>query len=201
MVTEGARIAAERARPTASAGRLRRALDSDFFYSFRRSPVTVAAAIVTAVLVGAALLCPWIAPHDPFALATVSILDANDPPAWVQDGTWVFPLGTDDQGRDMLSAILYGTRLSIAVGFAAVAIAAAGGVGFGLLAGFAGGWIDTLIMRLADVLLSFPAILVALLVDGIARSVLPRDQQDQIAFYVVVLAISVLPSVQFARTV
>jgi peptide/nickel transport system permease protein len=201
MVTESERLGAGAEAPTHARSPLRRALDSDLFYSFRRSPVTVIAAAVTVLMVGGALLCPWIALHNPFDLASLNILDATDPPAWVKGGSWSYPLGTDEQGRDMLSAILYGMRLSIAVGFAAVALAAALGVSLGLLAGFAGGWIDTLIMRFADVLLSFPAILVALLVDGIARSVLPRDQQDEIALYVVVLAISVLPAVQFARTV
>jgi len=161
----------------------------------------VIAAVVTVLMIGSALLCPWIAPHNPFDLASLNILDATDPPAWIKGGSWSYPLGTDEQGRDMLSAILYGMRLSIAVGFAAVALAATFGVSLGLTAGFAGGWIDTLVMRVADVLLSFPAILVALLVDGVARSVLPRAQQDAIAIYVVVLAISVLPAVQFARTV
>jgi len=201
MVTESERLGAAAVASARSDGRLRRALDSDLIYSFCRSPVTVIAAVGTVLMIGSALLCPWIAPHNPFDLASLNILDATDPPAWVKGGSWSYPLGTDEQGRDMLSAILYGMRLSIAVGFAAVALAATFGVSLGLIAGFAGGWIDTLIMRIADVLLSFPAILVALLVDGVARSVLPRDQQDAIAIYVVVLAISVLPTVQFARTV
>jgi len=200
MVTESERLTAA---PAASPrkGALRRALDSDLFYSFRRSPVTVIAAIVTVVLIASALACDWIAPHNPFDLASLNILDSQDPPAWVAGGSWDYPLGTDDQGRDVLSAVLYGMRVSIMVGFAAVLLALAAGVGLGLLAGFAGGWVDTVIMRICDIMLSFPAILIALLIDGIARSLLPHDQQDQIAFYVVVLAVTVLPSVQFARTV
>jgi peptide/nickel transport system permease protein len=201
MVTESGRLeAAARAAPQRK-GALRRALDSDLLYSFRRSPVTVAAAAVTFVLIAAALLCPWIAPHNPFDLASLHIMDSHDPPAWVAGGSREYPLGTDDQGRDVLSAVLYGMRVSIMVGFAAVVLALAIGVSLGLLAGYAGGWVDTMVMRICDVLLSFPAILIALLVDGIARSLLPHDQQDQIAFYVVVLAVTVLPSVQFARTV
>jgi len=200
MVSESERLGAA---PAASArkGAFRRALDSDLFYSFRRSPVTVAAAVVTVVLIASALLCDWIAPHNPFDLASLNILDSQNPPAWLAGGSWEYPLGTDDQGRDVLSAVLYGMRVSIMVGFAAVLLALAAGVGLGLLAGFAGGWADTMIMRLCDILLSFPAILIALLIDGIARSLLPHDQQDRIAFYVVVLAVTVLPSVQFARTV
>lgn len=200
MVTESERLP-ETLSPSARKGALRRALDSDLFYSFRRSPLTMVAAIVTLVLIASALLCDWIAPHNPYDLATLNILDSQDPPAWVAGGSWEYPFGTDDQGRDVLSAVLYGMRISIMVGFAAVLLALVAGVGLGLLAGFAGGWVDTVIMRICDVLLSFPAILIALLIDGIARSLLPHDQQDQIAFYVVVLAITVLPSVQFARTV
>ena len=201
MVSESERLeAAERAAP-ARRGALRRALGSDLFYSFRRSPVTVMAAAVTLVLIASALTCGWIAPHNPFDLASLNIMDSHDPPAWVTGGSWEYPLGTDDQGRDVLSAVLYGMRVSIMVGFAAVVLALAAGVSLGLLAGFAGGWVDTLVMRVCDVLLSFPAILIALLIDGIARSLLPHDRQDQIAFYVVVLAVTVLPAVQFARTV
>jgi peptide/nickel transport system permease protein len=200
MVTESERLEARPAAPVQE-GALRRALDSDLVYGFRQSPVTITAAIVAVVLVASALLCPWIAPHNPFDLASLSILDSQIPPAWISGGNWEYPLGTDDQGRDVLSAVLYGMRVSIMVGFAAVLLALVAGVSLGLLAGFAGGWVDTLIMRICDVLLSFPAILIALLIDGIARSLLPHDQQDQIAFYVVVLAVTVLPSVQFARTV
>ena len=201
MVTESERLEVAAAAPAVQQGSLRRALDSDLLYSFRRSPVTVLAAAVTVLLIASALLCGWIAPHNPFDLASLSILDSHNPPGWVSGGSWEYPLGTDDQGRDVLSAVLYGMRVSITVGFAAVLLALAAGVSLGLLAGFAGGWVDTVIMRLCDILLSFPAILIALLIDGIARSLLPHDRQDQIAFYVVVLAITVLPSVQFARTV
>ena len=175
--------------------------DSDLYWSFRHSPVTMAAAAVGGLLVSGALLAPWVAPHNPFDLAGLSLLDALNPPAWQAGGDWAYPLGTDDQGRDVLSAILFGLRLSLFVGVSAVALALVVGVGLGLLAGYAGGWIDALIMRTADVQLSFPAILVALLVDGVARSVLPHDQQDRIALVVVVLAIASAIWVQFARTV
>src|SRR5262250_854601 len=119
MVTEGERLEAAGAAP-ARKGALRRALDSDLFYSFRRSPVTVIAAIVTVVLIASALACDWIAPHNPFDLASLNILDSQDPPAWVAGGSWDYPLGTDDQGRDVLSAVLYGMRDSIMVALAAV---------------------------------------------------------------------------------
>ncbi len=199
MATESERVLATSEREPRDW--LRRALDSDLLWSFRRSPVTVVAAMVTLMLVGGALACGWVAPHDPFDLASLNLLDSFDPPAWVEGGSWTYPLGTDDQGRDVLSAILYGMRLSVFVGFASVAFALVVGVGLGLVAGFSGGWVDTLIMRLADIQLSFPAILIALLVDGVARSILPHDQQDRIALTVVVIAIGVSGWVQFARTV
>jgi peptide/nickel transport system permease protein len=195
MATEGAIDASARA------GLLRRLVDTDLFWSFRRSPVTVVAAAVTAVLVLGAVLAPLVAPHHPYDLASLNLLDARNPPAWQVGGSWEFPLGTDDQGRDVLSVTLYGMRLSLFVGFAAVGLALGIGVGLGLLAGYAGGWVDTLVMRIADVQLSFPFILVALLVDGVARSLLPHDQQGEIAVYVVVLAIASSIWVQFARTV
>jgi len=179
----------------------RRLLDSDLLWSFSRSPVTVAAAVVVAAIVGAALLAPLIAPHDPYDLASVSLLDATDPPAWLKDGDWSFPLGTDNQGRDVLSVILYGTRLSLLVGCSAVLLSLVLGVTLGLIAGWRGGIADTLIMRVADVQLSFPAILIALLIDGVARSVLPRDAQEAITFYVLITAIALSYWVHFARTV
>jgi peptide/nickel transport system permease protein len=194
-------MASERVEPAARSGPLRRLADSDLFWSFRRSPVTVVAAAITAVLVLGAMLAPLVAPHNPYDLASLNLLDARNPPAWEEGGDWSFPLGTDDQGRDVLSSILYGMRLSLLISGAAVLLALALGVGLGLLAGYAGGWVDTLIMRIADVQLSFPAILVALLVDGVARSLLPRDQQNEIAPYVIAAAIASSIWVQFARTV
>jgi peptide/nickel transport system permease protein len=179
----------------------RRIAESDLLWSFRRSPVTVVAAVVAFAIVGAAILAPLIAPHDPYDLASLSLLDANDQPAWLEGGTWSYPLGTDNQGRDVLSAILYGTRLSLLVGCSAVLLALLLGVTLGLVAGWRGGIIDTLIMRVADVQLSFPAILIALLIDGVARSLLPRQVQTEITFYVLIAAIALSYWVHFARTV
>jgi peptide/nickel transport system permease protein len=181
--------------------RLRRVLDSDLWWSFRRSPVTVTAAAVTLIIVGGAVFAPWIAPHDPFDPASLSLLDASNPPAWLEGGSWSFPLGTDNQGRDVFSAILYGSRLSLFVGSLAVLLAMLLGVMLGLLAGWRGGITDTIIMRIADVELSFPAILIALLIDGVARGVLPREAQSEIAPYVLIAAIALSFWVQYARTV
>ncbi len=182
-------------------GPIARFLDSDLFYSFRHSPVTVVAAIVTVVMMGAAAFAPWVAPHHPFDLATLDLLDAFIPPAWLPDGDPNFLLGTDDQGRDVLSTIIYGARVSLGVGFASVFLAMFLGVALGLLSGYLGGLVDTIIMRIADVQLSFPTILIALLIDGVARGILPRELHDEMAVYVLVFAIGISGWVQYARTV
>lgn len=189
------------AAPVRLAPKLRRVFDSDLWWSFRRSPVTVAAAVMALVIIGGAVFAPWIAPHDPWDPASVSLLDASNPPAWLEGGSWTFPLGTDNQGRDVLSTIFYGTRLSLLVGCSAVFLALLLGVTLGLLAGWRGGIADTLIMRVADVQLSFPAILIALLIDGVAHSVLPREIQTRITLYVLIAAIALSYWVHFARTV
>jgi peptide/nickel transport system permease protein len=180
---------------------LARAWDSDLAYSFRRSPVTVAAALVALVCVTGALGAPWLAPHNPFDLASLNLLDAFTPPAWMAKGSSAFLLGTDDQGRDVLSTIMYGARISLAVGGAAVLLSMLFGVALGLVAGYFGGVLDAFIMRVADVQLSFPAILIALLIDGVARVMLPHQAQDVIAIPVLVLAIGASGWVQYARTV
>ena len=180
---------------------VRRFRDSDVYYSFKRSPVTMVAAVVTAIFLISALFAPWLAPHQPFDPATVELLDAFTPPVWEAGGDPRFLLGTDDQGRDMLSTIMYGARISLGVGFAAVAFAMVIGVGLGLVSGYLGGAIDAVIMRVADIQLSFPAILIALLIDGVARSLLPRDMHGEVAIYVLVFAIGISGWVQYARTV
>jgi peptide/nickel transport system permease protein len=182
-------------------GMLDRALDSDLWWSFRRSRTAVAAAITTAIFVVAAIAAPWIAPQDPFDLASLNLLDSRLPPAWMAGGEPHFLLGTDDQGRGMLSSILYGARISLAIGFASVAFAAILGVTLGLIAGYSGGALDSVIMRIADVQLSFPAILIALLIDGTAHALLADLDRERSAFWVLVLAIGLSFWVQYARTV
>jgi len=156
---------------------------------------------VFVLCVVAALFAPVIAPHNPFDLRTLNLSDSLLPPGWVENGKAAFPLGTDDQGRDVLSAIMFGARISLLVGIASVAFAIVLGVSLGLIAGYAGGKVDAFIMRVADVQLSFPAILIALLIDGVARVALPRGSHDQVAVYVLVLAIGLSNWVQYARTV
>ena len=175
--------------------------DSDIWYSFKKSPVTVVSAIVTFLFFFVTIFAPFIAPHDPFDLASIDLMDASLPPAWFLDGETRFLLGTDDQGRDILSTIIYGSRISLFVGFVSVIFSLILGVGLGLISGYVGGRLDAFIMRVADVQLSFPAILIALLIDGLARSLLPRELHDEVALYVLVFAIGISGWVQYARTV
>ena len=178
-----------------------RMLDSDVFHSFRRNPVVVVSAVVTSVFVLAALLAPWITPYHPYDLASLDLNDAFTPPAWTEEGSRRFLLGADDQGRDVLSTIVFGARVSLLVGFCAVLFAMTVGITLGLVSGYVGGAVESVIMRVADVQLTFPGILIALLIDGLARTALPRDLHSEIALYVVIFAIGIANWPQFARTV
>ncbi len=181
-------------------GMFKRFFQGDLWYSFRRSPVAIVAALLVFICVFCALFAPWVAPHNPFDLSTLELSDARLPPAWEPEGKATFLLGTDDQGRDILSALMFGARISLFVGLAAVTLSLLLGVGLGLLAGFAGGRIDGFIMRVCDVMLSFPAILIALLIDGVGRALFP-NAHDTLAFTVLILAISLTGWVKYARTV
>jgi peptide/nickel transport system permease protein len=180
---------------------LARVLDSDVAYSFRQSPVAIGATVVAILMIFSAVFAAWVAPHNPFDLATLNLLDASLPPAWEEGGQPRFLLGTDDQGRDVYSAILYGMQISLAIGAASVVLSIVLGVGLGLLSGYVGGRVDAFIMRICDVMLSFPATLVALLIDGVARAALPRESHSEVAYVVLVLAIALSGWVQYARTV
>ena len=180
---------------------LQRALDSDLWWEFKRSPTVIIAALVTALMIFASVFAPLVAPYDPFDMANINLLDALKPPAWVEGGELAHLFGTDDQGRDVFSTILYGSRVSLLVGFLSVLMAMFIGVAVGLIAGYAGGWLDSVLMRIADVQLSFPAILVALLIDGVVRGLLPRGAHEDLAVIVLIVAIGLSFWVQFARTV
>jgi peptide/nickel transport system permease protein len=182
------------------AGAMFRVFDSDLGLSFRSSPVTVTSALMILVLALGALLAPWIAPQNPLDMASLDLLNAELPPAWVSGGKMQFLLGTDNQGRDMLSAILFGLRVSLLIGSASVLLSMVLGVALGLAAGFLGGWADVVIMRIADVKLSFPAILVALLISGVLRTVFPDARSGPLAIFVLVAAIGLSGWVQYART-
>ncbi len=163
--------------------------------------MTVVAAVLTLICVGAAALSPWISPQDPFNPAALDLNFAFKPPAWIEGGDPAFVLGTDNQGRDILSTIMHGARISLAIGFASVLLSVAIGVFVGLLAGYFGGRLDAVIMRIADVQLSFPAILIALLIDGVARIALGGDRHEEIAIPVLILSIALSKWVDYARTV
>lgn len=175
--------------------------NGDLAWSWRHTPVAIVATFTLLIMLIAAFGAGWIAPHNPFDLATIELLDALKPPVWEDEGTTKYLLGTDSQGRDLLSALMYGTKVSLLIGLAAVAGAMLLGVVLGLISGYAGGRIDALIMRVADVQLSFPAILIALLIDGVARAVVPGDMHEVIAFPVLVGAIALAGWPQYARTV
>ncbi len=181
--------------------RLRRFFDSDIWYSFTRSQVTIVAAIVTTVYLASAVFAPLVAPNDPYDLTGLNLLDAFTPPVWSDGGSALFLLGTDEQGRDMLSAIIFGARVSLTVGFASILFSMVLGITLGLISGYMGGMIDAFIMRVADVQLSFPAILIALLVDGVVRGVLPASMHNDVAIWVLIFSIGISNWVQFARTV
>lgn len=188
-----------------TAGRLfddfRRFLDGDVMHSFRRSPIVMAAAALTLAFFVGSFGAPWVAPHNTFDIATLDLMNAFLPPSWMDGGQAEFLLGTDGQGRDILSAILFGMRVSLTVGVCSVLFAMVVGILLGLLAGFVGGKVDAIIMRVADVQLSLPAILIVLMIDGFARSLLPRSVHEEMAIYVVIFAIGISNWVQFARTV
>ena len=184
--------------PSASA--LARFFDGDVWHSFKQSPMAIAAALIALLCAVFAVFAGVLAPHNPMDLAQLDLMDARLPPAWLAEGSAKFLLGTDDQGRDLLSALMYGARISLLVGLASVAVSVVVGVGLGLLAGYAGGRVDSFIMRVCDVMLSFPAILVALLIDGVGRAMFP-NAHEALAFSVLILAISLTGWVQYARTV
>lgn len=175
-------------------------IENELIYLFLRSPVTQVAAIVALVSVLGALLAPLIAPTNPYDLASFDLLDSFYPPSWTDHGDPRFLIGTDDQGRDLLSAILYGTRLSLLVGVSSVAFAAVLGTSLGIAAGYFGGRFDAIVMRIADVQLSLPAILTALLVDGVTRGIMPREQHEDLLLVVLTVAIGLSLWVNFART-
>jgi len=190
--------AVQASQPTTWGGRF---LDSDVWASFKRSKLTIAAAFLTAMFMAAAVLAGLLSPQDPFDPAQLELMNSRLPPIWDAEGQMPFMLGTDEQGRDIFSAILYGLRISLAVGFLGVAFSATLGIALGLIAGYVGGSVDAVIMRIADVQLTFPAILIALLVDGVVKSVLGGQLDGATTLSVLVFSIGLSFWVQYARTV
>ena len=196
-MTETTPSASEDSQPST----LAKILDSDLLHSFLSSKVTVLAAIITVMFMLAALFAPYIAPFNPFDLAQLSILDGNLPPVGMEGSDPRYLLGTDDQGRDILSGILYGTRISLTVGFLSVAFAAILGITLGLISGYVGGRTDAIIMRIAEVQLTFPAILIALLIDGVVNSIFGNINRQVWAIWILTFSIGLSFWVQYARTV
>lgn len=178
-----------------------RLADNDIWYSFKHTPMAYISALTGITLIALAVFAPFIAPQNPFDLASLDLFDASMPPSWMDQGDPRFPLGTDDQGRGILSTIFYGLRISLFVGFTSVFLSLLIGVSLGLISGYIGGRVDTVIMRIADVQLSFPAILIALLIDGVFRTVASKEVHEDLALYVVIFAIAISGWVQYARTV
>lgn len=174
--------------------------NSDLGYSFRTSPLAMVAAVIALVCIFCSVFAGWVSPTNPFDLAVLELSDARLPPSWMSGGSTKYLLGSDDQGRDILSALIYGARISLVVGIASVLVSVIVGVGMGLLAGYRGGWMDTVLMRLCDVMLSFPAILVALLIAGVGKALFP-NANESLAFGVLIISISLTGWVQYARTV
>jgi peptide/nickel transport system permease protein len=189
------------AKASRGMGWVRRALDSDIFYSFSRSRMTMIAAVITALFFLLAIFASLLAVQNPFDPAQLQLMNSRISPLWTADGQSPFLLGTDEQGRDVLSAILYGLRISLLVGVLGVVLSGAIGILLGLTAGYFGGAVDGLIMRIADVQLSFPAILIALLINGIAKSVFGNKLDEMSMLAVLVFAIGLSFWVQYARTV
>lgn len=184
--------------PSQNPTRFARFMDSDVLHSFLRSPSAMIAAFITLIFILAALFAPLLAPYNPFDPSQISLWDGKLPPSFA-GGDDRFLLGTDNQGRDMLSTILYGGRLSIIVGLAAVFLGMLMGVTLGIISGYLGGTFDAVIMRIADVQLTIPGILLAILINGIGRAFLPVDVRDEFAIYVVIIAIGLSDWPQFAR--
>ena len=181
---------------------LRRFQESDFLYDFKRSPVTIVSFAVVVVLFLLAVFAELVAPTNPFDVGSLNLMNGFTPPMQPNAFTGeVFPLGTDDQGRDLLSAIIFGLRVSLFVGLTAVILAMVLGVSLGLLAGYRGGWVDSLIMRAADIQVTFPSILIAMLIFGVARGLLPPSMRDELAISVLIISIGLSEWVPFARTV
>ena len=184
----------------AAPGAWARFFDGDVWHSFRSSPMAIGSAVVALVCIFCALFAGVVAPHNPFDLATLELSDSMLPPAWMDGGQSKYLLGTDEQGRDVFSALMFGARISLLIGGASVIVSVLVGVSLGLLAGYAGGRIDAFIMRVCDVMLSFPSILIALLIAGVGRALFPQAH-DSLAFGVLILAIALPGWVQYARTV
>ncbi len=200
-LTRDMRTATDATLVPVRSSRLKRLRESDLWFSFRSHPSAIFAAGLLTLIALTAFLAPWITPQNPYDLSSLELWNSEIPPIWNAEGQWPYILGTDTQGRDILSAILYGSRISLVIGFASVILALAVGLALGLVAGFFGGWSDNVIMRIGDVLLSMPFILIAILITAVASASLPTGLKDVLAAPILIVAIAVPSWVQYARTV
>ena len=175
--------------------------DSELWWSFTQRPSAMFAVILLAVVVISSVLAPWITPQNPYDLASLNLMNSELPPIWLEGGESPYVLGTDVQGRDLYSAILYGSRTSLTIGALSVLLALSVGLTLGLIAGYYGGWVDNVLMRLGDVLLSMPFILIAILISAMAAQALPTSVRESLTSMILVVAIAVPSWVQYARTV
>lgn len=175
--------------------------NSNMGYSFRRNPVAVVSLLVFAIIAGMSLIAPLIAPFDPYDPAQIDIMNSEYPPSWIDGADAQFMLGTDDQGRDLWSTILYGTRLSLLIGLCAVALQAFLGISIGLIAGYVGGRLDSILMRLADIQLSFSTLMVAIIFLAVTQAMFGSETFNRYAIYFLIAVIGVAEWPQYARTV
>ncbi|MEH6454174.1 MAG: ABC transporter permease [Psychromonas sp.] len=175
--------------------------NSDIVYHFVRDKVAMLSFAVFLTFLLAAIFAPLIAPTNPYDLYSIDIMDSELPPSWLDGGSENFLLGTDDQGRDVLSTILYGARLSLTIGFLAVAVQLILGIVIGLSAGYYGGRIDSFLMRFADVQLSFSTMMVAIIVSAIFKASFGNEFYSQYAVLMLIVIIGVAEWPQYARTV
>lgn len=185
----------------AEASRWSRMWNSNMGYSFRRNPVAVVSLAIFAFITVMSLLAPLIAPFDPYDPAQIDIMNSEYPPVWVDGADAQFMFGTDDQGRDLWSTILYGTRLSLLIGLCAVALQAFLGISIGLIAGYVGGRLDSLLMRMADIQLSFSTLMVAIIFLAVTQAMFGSETFNQYAVYFLIAVIGVAEWPQYARTV
>lgn len=169
--------------------------------SLMARPAALLALILLVAVVAVAVMAPLVAPTDPYDLATLDLFDSHLPPAWMEGGDPRFALGSDSQGADLLSLMIYGLRTSLMVGVLAVCLSVTIGLTMGLISGYYRGWVETVIMRMADIQFTFPAMLLALLIGGVSRAALPVASQERLAMLIVVLALGISHWPHFARLV
>ncbi|RRC98239.1 ABC transporter permease [Amphritea balenae] len=174
---------------------------SHFWHSFCIDKVAQISFLVFVAYVIAALLAPLMAPFDPYDPGSIDIMNSELPPSWQEEGDATFWLGTDAQGRDLWSTILYGTRVSLMIGICAVMLQAFLGICIGLVAGYVGGKVDSLLMRLADVQLSFSTMMVAIIVLAVFQATFGTQLYQELAMVMLILVIGIAEWPQYARTV